>query len=310
MGDEERDDDRPGVVLDGRYELRERLSLDELTSAWLAHDRVLDRRAVVRLLHRPLLGAPQAADRFRREAIAAAAIDHAHVACQYAVELREELAFTVSEYVDGPSLAQLLERHGTLGPEAAGAIAYQVAAGLAAIHAQGIVHRAIGPSSLRLGAHGRVRIVDYRRASLPQVGLRGARELDLFEDATVHAPEVIQDDQATMASDVFALGRTVHLAWRGAGRTGSGPPTGHWGQLRWLLGQSAQEARRRELERLVLEAAHPDPARRPSAAAIVERLEPTCGMHSARVLEPLAVSWGGRPGTEEREGQPRRSRST
>jgi eukaryotic-like serine/threonine-protein kinase len=284
--------DRPGVVLDERYALLEQLTSDELATCWVAEDRSLRRRVVIRLLHPTLRHAPQAAGRFRHEAIAAAAVDHAHVACQYAVELREELAYTVSEYVDGPSLAQLLARHGALGPDAAAALAYQAAAGLAAIHAHGIVHRDVGPSTLWLGPHGRVRLVDYRRASLPGVGVQGARDLRVDEDRAVHAPEVIQDSEATAASDVFALGRSIHVAWHGYRRVELRQD--RLASFRGLLGGGQREARRRVLVGLVLAAAHPDPGQRPTAQEVAERLEAHCGGTSEIVLEPFARGRGRR----------------
>jgi eukaryotic-like serine/threonine-protein kinase len=163
-----------GHVLDGRFELEEPLGEDSIAQVWRARDRQLDRLVVVRQLHEQLLEDEAVFERFRLEAEAAARLSHGHVANLFDVGISDGLAYTVGEYVDGPSLARLIE-DGPLDATVVAAIGNQAALGLAAAHEVGIVHRDVRPGNLLIGRDGRVRIVDFGSARIPDPSGRTRR---------------------------------------------------------------------------------------------------------------------------------------
>lgn len=192
----------PGAVLDERFDLERRLGADALAEVWRATDRQLRRPVVVRILHEELLADPSVIDRFRREALAAASLSHGHVATVFDVEVGEQVAYTVGEYVDGPSLARVLAE-GTLDPVAVTAVGYQAASGLAAAHELGIVHRDVRPGNVLIGRDGRVRMVGFGSAVVvdeERPGVLGRTR------GAYAAPEQLEGGQATGSSDVYALG--------------------------------------------------------------------------------------------------------
>lgn len=149
-----------GQVLADRFRLIEPFAEDPLLEVWLAEDLELGREVVVKLLLPRWMHDEQMVERFRFEALAAASVVHANVARTFDVEHADGRLFSISEYVPGPTVAQLMGEAPRPASEVA-AIGLQAARALATMHAQGLVHAAICPQNLIVGPTGRLCIIDF-----------------------------------------------------------------------------------------------------------------------------------------------------
>src|SRR5205085_11615026 len=121
-------------------------------------DRVLGRPVAVKVLGRQLARDATFVARFRREAQAAAALNHPNVVSVFDTGSDDGTHFIVMEYVQGKTLAQVIREDGPLLPERAVEIADAVAAGLAFAHRAGIVHRDIKPGNIMITPGGEVKV--------------------------------------------------------------------------------------------------------------------------------------------------------
>jgi eukaryotic-like serine/threonine-protein kinase len=173
---------------------------------WRADDLVLDRPVAAKVLQEGYASHPQTLARFRAEARHAGALAHPGVAHVYDYSETGPAGrpYLVLELVDGPSLAGVLAG-GPLDPAVTMGIVAQVAAGLAAAHAAGLVHRDIKPANLLMGRDGLVKITDFGiahaagSAPITQAGT-------LVGTPAYLAPERGAGEPATPASDLYSLG--------------------------------------------------------------------------------------------------------
>lgn len=149
-------------MLASRYRLESRIAGGGMGEVWRAVDLVLDRPVAVKLLRQEYAQHPETLARFRAEARHAAALSHPAIAqvYDYGDADNGRAPFLVMELVDGPPLTTLLAA-GPLAPAMVLDVIAQVAAGLAAAHAAGVLHRDIKPGNLLVGAGGRMKITDF-----------------------------------------------------------------------------------------------------------------------------------------------------
>ena len=195
-------------MIAGRYELEAVLGTGGMARVFAGHDRRLDRPVAVKLVWAGALD-PAERERFRREARASAGFSHPNAVATYdAGEDGEEL-YLVMELVEGPSLATRLVG-GRLTVGEALAIADGVLAALGAAHAAGIVHRDVKPGNVLLGRGGTVKLADFgiarrldERADLTTVGT-------FVGTAKYTAPEQINGEPTTPATDLYAVGVVLY----------------------------------------------------------------------------------------------------
>ena len=192
-----------------RYRLLEPIARGGMATIHRARDERLGRDVAVKII-RPDLGEdPVFASRFAQEALRAAAIAHPNAVTVHDSGRDGTTQFIVMELVDGPDLAALLRREGRLQPTRAAAIAEEVASALAAAHARGIVHRDVKPGNILLRSDGRALIGDFgiaRAAGDPTLTRTGVTlgSVDYF------SPEQARGEEATVASDIYALGVVLY----------------------------------------------------------------------------------------------------
>ncbi|MCZ2821075.1 protein kinase [Modestobacter sp. VKM Ac-2977] len=201
-----------GQLLGGRYELASLIATGGMGQVWQARDTLLERDVAVKVLRSEFTGDPTFLARFRAEAQLAARLVHPNIATLFdygevppAGPRDEHLAYLVMELVRGESLSALLRREGRMSPERTLDVLRQSAAGLAAAHATGVVHRDVKPGNVLIGDDGTVKITDFGVAvSGSSVPLTQTGQVI----GTPHylSPEQAQGDRATAASDVYALG--------------------------------------------------------------------------------------------------------
>ncbi|MFD9427186.1 MULTISPECIES: serine/threonine-protein kinase [unclassified Streptomyces] len=177
---------------------------------WRATDEVLGRAVAVKLL---LGDHPDASStaRFRMEAQTAARLSHPHLVAVFDFGAWEDRFYLVMELVEGQSLSDVLATQETVHPEQVALIAGQAAAGLAAAHRQGIVHRDIKPGNLMLDAEGSVKIGDFGIAQFvddPSTALTTAGHI--VGTSLYLAPERALGRTADSASDMYSLGCVIY----------------------------------------------------------------------------------------------------
>ncbi|MEV6290561.1 serine/threonine-protein kinase [Streptomyces sp. NPDC051896] len=196
-----------GLLAD-RYELQELLGRGAMGEVWRACDHLLGRPVAVKLLH-----AEEAADaeRFRLEAQIAARLNHPNVVGMYDFGAHHDQPHLVMELVDGWNLAQERSLRGALPPAEAAAITAQAAAGLAAAHQQGVVHRDVKPANVMLTTDRTVKITDFGIARFAEEAASNLTATGkIIGTADYLAPERALGRPAQPASDVYSLGCVLY----------------------------------------------------------------------------------------------------
>ena len=193
------------TLLARRYVLEERIGTGGYCEVWRATDTVLTRPVAVKLLHAGYASHGEALARFKAEARHAGALSHHNIARVYDYgEPAEEQSYLVMELVEGPSLAELLTR-GPLGPAQTMDMVAQVASGLQAAHAAGLIHRDIKPANILFTSDGSVRITDFGIAHV--LGSTPVTSTGTVMGTPGYiAPERVAGASAGPASDLYALG--------------------------------------------------------------------------------------------------------
>ncbi|HEY6808771.1 MAG TPA: serine/threonine-protein kinase [Gemmatimonadales bacterium] len=191
------------------YELRDRLGQGGFAVVYAAFDRQLKRGVAVKVLRDELRDVAAVRERFRREAEAVARLRHPHVMPIYAVGEREQVAYFIMPLVDGESLRARLDRERRLPVPDVRRILRECAAGLAAAHRAGLVHRDIKPDNIMLdGPDARVLLTDFGIAKAAE----GGGETLTQSGVIVGTPQYMSPEQASgdraidLRSDLYSLG--------------------------------------------------------------------------------------------------------
>ena len=254
------------ALLAHRYRLHRQIGAGGAGEVWQAEDTVLARPVAVKLLRAELAGDTAALSRFRAEARHAGRLSHPAIAhlYDYGDGLSPDPPFLVMELVDGPSLATVLAA-GPLAPGRAMDVIAQVADGLAAAHAAGVVHRDIKPANLLLGPGGQVKITDFG-ISCAAGAASVTRTGTVVGTPAYLAPERMTGAPATPAADLYSLGMVGYECLAGAlPFTGSAVEVAAAHQQRPLPPLPATVPAAATL--LITELTARDPAARPATAA-------------------------------------------
>jgi serine/threonine-protein kinase len=220
-GSEERAATLVGTLICGRYRADEIIGQGGMGAVFRGEQIHLHKRVAIKVLHPDTERLPGLVDRFEREAVAGAHVQHPNVAAAIDFgKLDDGSYFLVLEYVEGTSLGALL-RAGPLAPLRALRIARQMADALVAVHDKGIVHRDIKPQNTLIGPGDQVKIIDFglakvdigsatgRKPAQPSAPLTAAGVV--FGTPAYLAPEAALGMGAVDArSDLYAVGVTLY----------------------------------------------------------------------------------------------------
>ena len=203
------------TVLNQRYELQRRVGRGGMADVFLARDQLLDRPVALKVLFPEFAQDPAFVARFRREAQAAANLNHPNIVSVYDWGEAAGTYYIVMEYIDGRSLADVLRTEGRVRPDRAIDATIAVALALASAHTSGVIHRDIKPANILITRDGQVKVADFGIAR----ALNTAHEQDLTQAGSVmgtasyFSPEQAQG-HALDAAQRSLLGR--HRALRDA----------------------------------------------------------------------------------------------
>jgi serine/threonine protein kinase len=173
-------------------------------------------------MRRHLTADPGAVERFKREALAAGALDHPNIIRIYEFGESSVGHFIAMEWVDGPTWRALMSK-GLLSIPAAAGYGCQAAHALAAAHQAGILHRDIKPDNIMINRVGVVKVLDFGLARLagnlvpdPEaMGSHGTISGTLSGTLSYMSPELLRGEPASAASDVFSLGSVLYELFTG-----------------------------------------------------------------------------------------------
>lgn len=306
LDDEREEGQRVGERLSGRYDLTDFIERGAMGEVYKAEHALMKKTVAVKILHSDVTGQGKIVERFRREAQAAANIDHPNV-CVATDFGRTDSGdfFLVMEFLEGRTLQETIDEEGPFETERALHIANQIASALVRAHAVGVIHRDLKPANIMLVDRGEdtdfVKILDFGIARVrmsdetPELTKTGA----VFGTPSYMSPEQAAGDPVDHRTDLYALGnvlfqmltgRRVFEADRGAQvmamHVSKAPPDPN---------EFAPQPIDRELEVLISELLEKDPDLRPQTAKKLqerllglERFEVDFAVGST--LEPASVS--------------------
>ncbi|MEU8302447.1 serine/threonine-protein kinase [Actinomadura sp. NPDC048955] len=251
----------------GSFEITGRLGVGEQGAVFLGSD-PSGRPVAVKVLHVRLSGEPVARSRFADAFAPARKVTGFCTAAILHADVEGDRPYVVSEWVDGPSLQQLVDEEGVRGVVVVERVAIGMAVALAAVHRAGAVHHDLKPGNVLLGRHG-PRLSDFAIAHAMEavnVAFRG----HMTEDPAYKSPEQLSGMGIGPAADVFAWASTVLFAASGRPPFGEGSPSE---VMQRIVYDEADLSEVPDSLREVVEAAlAKDPAERPMARTILERL--------------------------------------
>ena len=193
------------TLLGGRYELGGTLGSGGMAEVYAGRDTRLGRDVAVKILRPELAADPTFIARFRREAQAAASLNHPHIVAVYDTGEEDGVPYIVMEHVQGKTLRDVLRTEGRMLPQRALEIVADVCSALEYSHVAGIVHRDIKPANVMLTSSGTVKVMDFgiARATTSQTMTQTAAVLGT---AQYLSPEQARGEHVDARSDVYSTG--------------------------------------------------------------------------------------------------------
>ncbi len=200
-----------GSVVDGRYRVLRKIGAGGMADVWLAEDAHLQRQVALKVLHKHFAQDREFVARFQREAESAAGLTHPNVVAVYDRGQFEGVNYIAMQYVEGPTLKQLIDRG--LTPEQAVPLIRQVLEAARFAHRNGIVHRDLKPQNVIVDAEGKAIVTDFgiARAGVSEITQTGS----VMGTPHYLSPEQAQGYDVTAVSDLYSIGVMLYEALTG-----------------------------------------------------------------------------------------------
>ena len=198
----------PNTMVDGRYRVLSRLGSGGMADVFLAEDQQLGRKVALKLLHHRFAEDPDFVERFRREAQAAAGLQHPNVVSVYDRGSFDDTYYIAMEYLPGRSLKQLIRQEAPLDPLRAIDITIQILKAARFAHRRGVIHRDLKPHNVIVDDSGHAKVTDF--------GIARAGASDMTETGSIMgtaqylSPEQAQGHAVNAASDLYSVGVVLY----------------------------------------------------------------------------------------------------
>jgi eukaryotic-like serine/threonine-protein kinase len=200
-----------GSVVDGRYNVQARIGGGGMADVWLAEDSHLQRRIALKVLHRRFAQDREFVMRFQREAESAAGLQHPNIVSVFDRGEWEGTYYIAMQYIEGPTLKQLIDSGITV--EQGVAVIRQVLQAAGYAHRQGIVHRDLKPQNVLVDPEGKAVVTDFgiARAGVSEITQTGS----VMGTPHYLSPEQAQGFDVTAVSDLYSIGVMLYEALTG-----------------------------------------------------------------------------------------------
>jgi beta-lactam-binding protein with PASTA domain/predicted Ser/Thr protein kinase len=197
-----------GSVVDGRYTVLQRIGSGGMADVWLADDSHLQRQVALKVLHARFAQDREFVERFRREAEAAAGLQHPNVVAVFDRGEVDGTYYIAMQYLEGRTLKQVVDAGVT--PEQAAALIRQVLEGARFAHRHGVVHRDLKPQNVIVDADGKATVTDFgiARAGVSEITQAGS----VMGTPHYLSPEQAQGFEVTAVSDLYSVGVMLYEA--------------------------------------------------------------------------------------------------
>jgi serine/threonine-protein kinase len=194
---------REGTVIDERYRALHRIGSGGMADVWCAEDSHLQRRVALKVLHHRFAQDREFVERFRREAEAAAGLQHPNVVGVFDRGEFDRTYYIAMEFLEGRSLKDLIDA-GSLPPDEAVAIVRQILEAARFAHRHGVIHRDLKPQNVIVDDEGKATVTDFgiARAGVSEITQTGS----VMGTAHYLSPEQAQGLEVTAASDLYSIG--------------------------------------------------------------------------------------------------------
>src|SRR2546421_1448429 len=197
-----------GIVIDGRYKVLQRLGSGGMADVFRAEDDQLGRKVALKLLHRRFSEDPGFVERFRREAQAAAGLQHPNVVSVYDRGAYDGTFYIAMEYLSGRSLKQLIRQEAPVDPIRAIDMPLQILKAARFAHRHGVIHRDLKPHNVIVDEAGHVKVTDF--------GIARAGASDMTETGSIMgtaqylSPEQAQGHAVSASSHLYSVGVVLY----------------------------------------------------------------------------------------------------
>lgn len=200
-----------GSVVDGRYRILRRIGSGGMADVWLADDTHLQRQVALKVLHSRFAQDREFVERFRREAEAAAGLQHPNVVAVFDRGDVDGTYYIAMQYLEGSTLQQLIKAG--LTPEQAVGLIRQVLEGARFAHRHNVVHRDLKPQNVIVDAEGKATVTDFgiARAGVSEITQAGS----VMGTPHYLSPEQAQGFEVTTVSDLYSIGVMLYEALTG-----------------------------------------------------------------------------------------------
>ena len=198
------------LVLNGRYELLERVGSGGMAVVYKAQDLMLGRIVAIKMLHEGFAGDPEFLQRFRQEAYSAASLQHPNIVTVHDIGQDGHRQYIVMEFVQGVTLKQIVRQYNTEGRTMPTsrmlALTIQICAGVGYAHRAGLVHCDVKPQNVIVTPDDRIKVADFGIARAMTEASQQVSEIDTWGTPQYFSPEQAAGEAPTPASDVYSIG--------------------------------------------------------------------------------------------------------
>ncbi|MBA2240385.1 MAG: serine/threonine protein kinase [Solirubrobacterales bacterium] len=204
----------PGSVFAG-HRIESELGRGGMGVVYRTRHLTLDRETALKLIWPELSSQERLRARFRREARAAAPVRHPNVVSVHNAGEEAGRLYLSMQFVDGTDLGELVEHEGALEPELVATLVEQIAAGLDAAHARGLIHRDLKPSNVLVDRGGSALVSDFGISQIAGADAALHGSADFLDSPDYVAPEQLEGTSIDRRADVYALGGVIHMLLTG-----------------------------------------------------------------------------------------------